>query len=117
MTTRRTGKGRPPVLSNAALDKMIEEALVDAYGTSEQITALHAMLEERLAIPFKTTILGVEVTVTRVELTTDEHIVAVCARGRVHQRIPILDLPLPDPPPAGAEWVAAFRRWASQGNC
>lgn len=37
MTTRRTGKGRPPVLSNAALDKMIEEALVDAYGTSEQI--------------------------------------------------------------------------------
>jgi hypothetical protein len=38
--------------------------------------------------------------------------VAVCGRGRSRQRIGILDLPLPDPLPDGAEWVEAYRRWA-----
>jgi hypothetical protein len=42
----------------------------------------------------------------------DEQIVAVCVRGKSRQGVPILDLPMPDPPPAGAEWIDAFRRWA-----
>jgi hypothetical protein len=29
-----------------------------------------------------------------------------------HQAISVLDLPLPEPPPKGAEWIAAYRRWA-----
>jgi hypothetical protein len=28
------------------------------------------------------------------------------------QALPILDLPLPDPPPRGLEWIAAYGRWA-----
>jgi hypothetical protein len=28
------------------------------------------------------------------------------------QAIGILDLPLPAPPPAGAEWIEAYRHWA-----
>ena len=59
--------------------------------------------------------LDVEVKVERVDMTDDEQIVAVCARGNSRQRVPILDLPLPDPPPEGAEWIDAFRRWA-RGN-
>jgi hypothetical protein len=43
---------------------------------------------------------------------TDSGIVAICARGKHQQAIPILDLPLPDPPPQGTEWIAAYRRWA-----
>ncbi len=39
-------------------------------------------------------------------------IVAICAGGKYRQAIPILDLPLPDPPPQGTEWIAAYRRWA-----
>jgi len=27
------------------------------------------------------------------------------------QAVPILALPLPSPPPAGAEWIEACRRW------
>lgn len=34
-TRRPSGRGRGP--SEAKLDKMIEEAIVDAYGESEQI--------------------------------------------------------------------------------
>jgi hypothetical protein len=37
---------------------------------------------------------------------------AVCTRGTVKQHIPILDLPSPTPPPEGAEWINAYRRWA-----
>jgi hypothetical protein len=27
------------------------------------------------------------------------------------KRLPILDLPLPDPAPGGAEWIEAYRAW------
>ena len=43
---------------------------------------------------------------------TESGIVAICAHGKHRQAIPILDLPLPDPPPDGTEWIAAYRRWA-----
>ena len=29
-------------------------------------------------------------------------------------RFRIYDLPLPDPPPEGADWIEAFRRWARE---
>lgn len=106
-------KRRRSGLSVAKLDTLIEEALVDAYGDSEQRTAFFTVIEDALALPFTTQVLGVDVTVERLDLTADEQIVAVCRHGRVRQRIPILDLPLPDPPPQGTEWIEAYRRWAN----
>jgi len=94
------------------LDKLIEEATVDCYNESEEISGIFTMIEENLAVPFKTTILGVDVTVERIDLNEAEEIVAVCRRGRARQRVPILDLPLPEPKPKGAEWIDAYRRWA-----
>jgi hypothetical protein len=105
-------KERLQALSMAKLDELIEEAIVDAYDESEQTSGFYTMLEEHLAVPFAIGMLGVEVTVERVDLTDDERIVAVCVRGKSRQRISILDLPLPDPPPAGWEWIEAYRRWA-----
>ena len=102
--------------SNAKLDEMIEETSVDAYDASEQTVGFYTMLEDNLATPFKTEMLDVEVTVERLDMTDDEQIVAVCARGKSRQRVPILDLPLPTPPPEGADWIMAFRRWARGGR-
>jgi len=113
---RPTAKHRREGPSNAELDEMIEEAIVDAYGESEQISAFYTLCEDNLAMPFKTEVLGVKVTVERIDLTDDEQIVAVCSRGKARQRVPILDLPLPSPPPEGADWIAAFRRWARGGK-
>jgi Calcium binding len=96
------------------LDRLIEEALVDAYNESEQRTGFYTMLEESLDLPFKTEILGVEVTVVHVDLTDSEEIIAICARGRRRQAIPILELPLPTPPPNGSAWIEAYRRWAGR---
>jgi hypothetical protein len=100
----------------AALDKLIEEATVDCYDESEQITGFYTMLEDNLGLPFETTVLGVKVTVERLDLTDAEEIVAICTRGRARQAIPVLDLPLPEPAPRGAEWIEAYQRWARRGR-
>ena len=73
------------------------------------------MIEEHLAVPFETTMLGVPVTVESVDLNRSEQIVAICSRGRDRQSLPILDLPLPRPLPAGAEWIEAYRHWRGEG--
>jgi hypothetical protein len=96
-----------------ALEAMIEEATVDAYNEDEQLTGLFTMIEDHLVLPFTTTVLGVEVTVKKVDLTADS-IVALCVRGRDRQRIDLLELPLPAPPPEGAAWIDAYRYWAGR---
>jgi len=65
--------------------------------------------------PFDTKVLGVTVTVERIDMTDDEQIIAICRRGRSLQAIPILDLPLPKPRPAGVEWIEAYRCWVAGG--
>ena len=105
-------KPRTKTVPNKILDQMIEEAIVDAYGDSEQTTGFYTMIDDNLVVPFETEILGIKVTVDRIDMTDEDQIVAVCSRGKSRQRIPILDLPLPNPPPKGAEWIAAYRRWA-----
>jgi hypothetical protein len=112
----RRDSGRGTSRQAARLDELIQEAIVDAYGDSEQATALYTMIEEHLAMPFTTTVLRMRVTVRRVDITDDEQIVAVCVRGKTRQRIPILDLPLPETPPDGSEWIDAYRRWARGGR-
>ena len=112
---KRNGKSRPRRFSKARLDKMVEEAVVDCYDESEQAMGLYTMIEDNLSLPFETTVLGIRVMVERVHLTRREEIVAVCRRSGVRQTVPLLDLPLPSPPPAGAEWIEAYRRWLGTG--
>ncbi len=100
-----------PSFSKAKLEKLIEEAVVDAYGEEEQVGGFFTMMEEHLALPFSTSILGVDVVVEKVDMTCSRQIVAICRRDKVRQGVGILDLPLPTPAPAGAEWIAAYRHW------
>lgn len=93
----------------SAIKTMIEEATVDAHGEGEQSMGWQYSFEEHLELPFITRVLGVEVNVGRVELRDDNSIVAICKRGREQQAIPLLDLPLPKPPPTGWEWIAAYK--------
>jgi hypothetical protein len=106
MTTSRSSG-----TNNARLDALIEEATVDCYNEDEQVTGLFTMMEDDLSLPFQTTVLGVAVSVVSVDLAESGQIVAICARDGARQTIPILDLPMPSPPPAGAQWIEAYRRW------
>ncbi|MBN2128220.1 MAG: hypothetical protein JW741_01945 [Sedimentisphaerales bacterium] len=112
MPGRRKTTSRPS-MSKRRLATLVEEATVDCYNESEAVCGFYTMIDEHLEVPFTTVVLGVDVEVVRVELTRREEIVAVCVRGKQHQRIPVCDLPLPSPQPAGAEWIEAYSRWAA----
>jgi hypothetical protein len=103
-------------LSKSRLAQMIEQATVDAYGESDQVTGWFTMIEENLAMPFETVVLGVPVMVERVDLNRSGHIVAICKRGLRRQLPSILDLPLLTPLPDGAEWIEAYRCWRAENH-
>jgi hypothetical protein len=65
---------------------MVEKATVDCCNELEHVSGLFTMLEENLAVPFKTTVLGVPVTVDRVELNQRDQVVAICSRGNRRRR-------------------------------
>jgi hypothetical protein len=112
-TKRNSGNaaGEQLRLSKVRLDKLVEEALVDAYGESEQVTGFYTMMENDLQLPFETVILGMTVIVEGLDITDDDQLVAVCRKGKTKQRISLSELPLPSPPPKGAEWIGAYRYW------
>jgi len=86
---RETRSQHATEASNAELDALIQEATADAYDESEQMTGFHRMLDENLGL--------------RLDWTDDNQIAAIGTRGKSSHRIAILDLPLPKPPPEGAE--------------
>src|SRR6266404_2548977 len=114
--TRREGAvGRrrrtwPP--ARRVLERLVEEAIVDAYSESEQRVGFLTMIDEHLVLPFETKVLGIAVVVDRIDVTEGDELVAVCRRGNNRQSIPLLDLLLPKPPPEGSEWIEAYRHWA-----
>jgi hypothetical protein len=104
--------GYPPAvgkLGRKQLDALVKEATVDCCDEHEQLSGLYTMIVDNLAMPFQTTVLGVEVTVEDIDLTDYGAIVAYCQRGKYRQAIGVLDLPLPKPPPEGSEWIEAYR--------
>jgi hypothetical protein len=107
---RRAARSWPP--SPRRLDALIEEATVDAYGESEQATAFLTVLEERLALPFAATVLGEAVVVVKIDVSGAAELIAICRLRGKRQMVRLLDLELPVPRPKGAEWVAAYHRWA-----
>jgi hypothetical protein len=92
---------------------MVAEAVVDAHDEDECLLGFYNIIEEELAMPFETTVLGATVTVEDIGLTS-YGITADCVRGDHRQAISIIDLPLPEPPPAGSKWIAAYRYWADR---
>jgi hypothetical protein len=64
-------------------------------------------------MPFRTAVLGVDVTVDEIKLNAAGEIVAICSRGAHRQPIAIVDLPMSARVPEGAEWIDAYRRWRS----
>jgi hypothetical protein len=103
-------KARLTDLGDEELDALIEEATVDCYDEYEQEAGFYATLEDKLALPFTTTIFGVNVTVKQIE-QGDDGIHAICVHGEEKQAVPLTELPIPSPPPKGIEWLGAYRHF------
>jgi hypothetical protein len=99
------------ITTDQELDQLIEEATVDCDDEEEQVSGFFSMIDENLALPFATQMLGVEVSVVSIEMDDYGGLKAVCERNGYRQNIDLADLPLPVPAPPGAEWVAAYQRW------
>jgi hypothetical protein len=99
------------VANSVRLDQLIEQATADCYDEEEQATGFFTMIDDNLALPFATQILGVEASVIAVVMDEGGRIKALCECGGERQRIDLIDLPLPSRLPPGAEWIAAYRRW------
>jgi hypothetical protein len=97
-------------LSEEDLEALIEEATVDCYDPYEQEAGFCAILEDKLGIPFTTTLFGVKVTVKKLE-QHDEDIHAICVHGHEEQAIPLTQLPISSPPPNGIAWLDAYRHF------
>ena len=97
-------------MTQAELDALIDQATIGfCYNDHEQITGLFTMIDEHLAVPFDAEVLGVTVTATKIDLTIDHEIIAICRRDTHKQTILLLHLPLPAPT-SRAESIEAYRR-------
>ena len=114
-TTKPTVRGAT-TKAQARLEALIDEATVDAYTEAERVAALYTVICERLALPFKTKILGRDADVVGIEMGDDDRLRAVCKVGRKRQRISLADMALPAKRPAGAEWIVAYRHWCDRNG-
>ena len=114
--SRRGAGRRKPQSRSIHLRRLVEEALVDAYGEDEQHGAFLVMFEEHIKRPFTALVVGEEVEVRGFDWEgAPQEIVAVCRRRGRNHRVNVTALHFTAERPVGAEWLDAYRAWLS-GN-
>jgi tetratricopeptide (TPR) repeat protein len=96
-----------------ALDKLIEEITVDAYGDDEQLWAFRQAFEDDVALPADGFVIGEPVSVITVDYDGNERrgLTAKCQRENGSEYIVAAsDIVLPQAS-AGASYIAAYRKW------
>jgi hypothetical protein len=98
--------------SEAGLDRLIDDLLVDAYGDSEQLGAFECAFAES-GLPAAAEVIELPCSLDSVEFNGDERrglIANVTIDGRP-QRIGLLDVRVTDLAHDAARLIAAFERW------
>ena len=109
MGTRNSKKGK----ELEALDKLIEEITVDAYGDDEQLWAFRQAFEDDVALPADGFVIGEPVSVMEVDYDGNERrgLTVKCRRENgVEYVVALSEIVLPQAS-AGARYIAAYRRW------
>lgn len=107
-----TRKKKAPRL-DAAMDALIEEITVDAYGEDEQFWAFRQAFEDNVNLPCDGSVMGGPVTVIAFDYDGNERrgLTAKCrgADGREHV-VAAADVTMA-PDSEGSRYVAAYRKW------
>ena len=109
MGTRNSKKGK----ELEALDKLIEEITVDAYGDDEQLWAFRQAFEDDVALPADGFVIGEPVSVMEVDYDGNERrgLTVKCRRENGAEYVVALsEIVLPQAS-AGARYIAAYRKW------
>jgi hypothetical protein len=105
--------GRKTKKDIVALDELIEEILVDAYGDDEQYSAFQAVLEDAVELPSEGRVIGEPVSLVAWEYDGNERcgVNARCRRKNGTEYIvSAWEVELPETA-EGARYLAAYRRW------
>jgi len=96
----------------AALDALIEELTVDAYGDEEQLVGFLTGAEDALAVGEIATVARVEIRIVAVDCGPDARrgLLAVCERDHQRFEVSLADLTF-GPSSELGQVVAAYRRW------
>ena len=96
-----------------ALDELIEEITVDAYGDDEQMWAFRQAFEDEVSLPADGFVIGEPVAVVEIDYDGNERrgLTAKCRRvdGSEHL-VGAADVVFPEKS-SGARYVAAYRKW------
>lgn len=98
-----------------AIDELIEEVIVDAYGHYEQLSSFCQVFEDDARFPFRGRVVGVDVDVTAVAFDGDERhgLLANCHRAGEHHTVSLLDVtPVGPLPLETRRLIEAYRRWS-----
>ncbi len=109
MSTRSHKEGK----ELEALDRLIEEITVDAYGDDEQLWAFRQAFEDDVALPADGFVIGEPVSVIAIDYEGNERrgLTAKCSREDGSEYVvAVSDVVLPQTS-AGARYIAAYRRW------
>jgi len=96
-----------------ALDEMIKEITVDAYGDDEQLRAFRQVFEDNIDLPVDGLVIGEPVSVIEVDYDGNERrgLTARCRREDGSEYVvSVSDVVFPKAS-AGARHIAAYRRW------
>ena len=69
---------------------------------------MQTVVADRVQVPFSARVFDTDVIFEAVREDGDRA-VAICKTGRRKQKVSLLDLALPDPPPKGWEWIEAWK--------
>jgi hypothetical protein len=96
-----------------ALDKMIEEITVDAYGQDEQLWAFRQAFADNVELPADGFIIGEPVLVIEIDYDGNERrgLIARCRRENGAEYVVAATDVVLSQASAGARHIAAYRRW------
>jgi hypothetical protein len=101
-----------------AIDELIEEIVVDAYGDYEQLWSFRQAFEDNARFPFRGRVVGVDVDVSEVDFDGDERrgLVAVSRRVGERHSVSLVDVvPIGPLSIETRQLLDAYRRWAGAG--
>ncbi len=96
-----------------ALDEMVEEIIVDAYGDDEQLWAFRQVFEDNIELPADGFVIGEPVSVLEIDYDGNERrgLTARCRREDGSEHVVAAPEVVFPEGSAGARHIAAYRRW------
>jgi hypothetical protein len=96
-----------------ALDELIEEIIVDAYGDDEQLSAFCQVIEDEVPLPADGFVIGEPVSVVEIDYAGNERLglTARCRREDGSEHVVAASEVAFPKGSIGERYVAAYRKW------